>query len=171
MKLLFENWRTYLNEEEEAEPCDEASDFLWHGSKTSGIEMFEPRQATDVGGNPDQNLKAVYATHDKDFATHMGMTEPDEDGNYDVFGDHEKGQVVIIKGKIRHGQKTYLYKLPKHMFKPVRGNEQEWYSEVGMRPCEVIPLNVDDHLHLVRMATSEDQAYYDANIGKHGDEK
>ena len=161
MKLLLENWRKYLNEEKD--PCEEATEFVYHGSKAAGIKMFEPRQAHDVGGGEGQSEKAIYAAYSSDFAIAMGLTEPDENGVEDKFIDHTKNplQLVLLKGKIREGQKVYLYKLPKQMFEKVPGNEHELMSKVELKPCEVKELNVDDHLHLVRAGTPEDQAYWD----------
>jgi hypothetical protein len=165
MKLLLEQWRGYLKEQED--PCSEASEFVWHGSKTGGIEMFEPRQAYDIGGGEDQSEKAVYAALEPEYAIAMGLTEPNEDGELDSFIDHAEKplQLVLLKGKIREGQKMYLYKLPKQMFEVVRGNENEMMSKVGMKPCEVKELSVDDYLNLVRMGTPEDQAYWDKHAG------
>ena len=163
MKLLLENWRQYLNEQEE--PCAEATEFVWHGSKTGGIEMFEPRQAHDIGGGEGQSDKAVYAALDPNFAIAMGLTEPDENGIEDKFIDFDKKplQLVLLKGKIREGQKIYLYKRPAQLFGKVPGNENEVKSKVGMKPCDVKELNVDDYLNLVRLGTPEDQEFWDAN--------
>jgi hypothetical protein len=72
----------------------------------------------------------------------------------------------LLKGKIREGQKIYLYKLPKQLFETVEGNENEAMSKVEMKPCEVKELNVDDYLNLVRIGTDEDQAYWDEQIAK-----
>ena len=162
---IVENWRGYLKEQEE--PCAEATEFVWHGSKTGGIKMFEPRQAHDAGGGEGQSEKAVYAAYDPNFAIAMGLTEPDENGDEDKFIDHEKKplQLVLIKGKIRENQKIYLYKLPKQLFEQVPGNENEALSKVGMRPCEVKELNVGDYLNLVRIGTEEDQAYWNKHTG------
>ena len=166
MKLLLENWRKYLNEGKD--PCAEATEFVWHGSKAGGIEMFEPRQAHDAGGGKGQSDIAVYAAHDPNFAIAMGLTEPDENGDEDKFISHDKKplQLVLLKGKIRKGQKIYLYKLPKQLFGTVPGNENEVKSEVGMKPCEVKELNVDDYSHLVRIGTPEDQEWWDEQIAR-----
>ena len=166
MKLLIENWRKYLAEQEE--PCAEATEFVWHGSKTGGIEMFEPRQAHDAGGGEGQSEKAVYAAYDPNFAIAMGLTEPPDIGEEDKFIDHQKKplQLVLLNGKIREGQKIYLYKLPKQLFKQVPGNENEAMSTVGMKPCEVKELNVDDYLHLVRIGTDEDQEWWNNHLAK-----
>ena len=155
-------------ENKEGDPCTEATEFVWHGSKTAGIKMFEPRQAHDIGGGEGQSDKAVYAAYDPNFAIAMGLTEPDESGVEDKFIDHTKKplQLVLLKGKIRSGQKIYLYKLPKQLFEKVPGNENESKSEVGMKPCDIKELNVDDQLHLVRTGTPEDQEYWDAQIAK-----
>ena len=166
MKLLLENWRGYLKEQED--PCSEASEFVWHGSKTGGIEMFEPRQAHDAGGGKGQSEIGVYAAYDPNFAIAMGLTEPDENGEEDKYIDHQKKplQLVLLKGKIRKGQKIYLYKLPKQLFGQVEGNENEAMSEVGMKPCEVRELNVEDYLNLVRIGTDEDQDWWNDQIAK-----
>ena len=39
----------------------------------------------------------------------MSMVMPDENGKLDIFSDHEKDQLVVVRGKIRRGEKGYLY--------------------------------------------------------------
>ena len=160
MKLLFENWREYLKEESEA-PCD---DILWHGSPVRFDGPVQARKAHDVGGNPEQNLKAIYATPDKNLAITLGLTEKGSD----IFSDHEKGQLVLVKGEVRYGKQIYLYKLPKDTFRNtgVPSDNPEWVSEVDAQPCDIEEINVDDYLHLVRKATPEDIEFWDKhNIG------
>ena len=158
MKLLLENWRQYLNEKKE-------DDFVWHGSPTKFDGPVKPSQARDVGGHTEQNLKAVYATEDKNLAIAAGLVERDEDGNWPmVFTDaNEKPtQMVVIKGKIREGKKVYLYKLTKDTFRNtgVPEGNPEWVSEIPANPVEVEEVSVDDHLHLIRKATPEDIKFW-----------
>jgi hypothetical protein len=99
MKLLLENWREYLKEQEDS--CD---DVVWHGSRADFIGAVRASQAHDVGGHPEQNLVAVYATENKKMAIYMSMVMPDENGKLDIFSDHEKDQLVVVRGD---GKVTY----------------------------------------------------------------
>jgi len=164
MKLLLENWRKYLNEEKK--PCDE---FVWHGSAVKFEGPVQARQAEDIGGAPEQNLKAVYATEDRNQAIMAGLVGRDSDGSWpDVFTNVSAKplQLVVVKGKIRHGEKVFLYKLPKDTFRNtgVPRDKPEWVSEVDAQVCDVEEVNVDDYSHLVREATPEDLEFYE----KHG---
>ena len=82
--------------------------------------------------------------------------------DFEGIGGHPPGQLVIVRGKIRQGEKLYLYKLPKDTFRNTGEPDlaPEWVSEVAVQPCEREELNVDDYLHLVRMATPEDIKFW-----------
>jgi len=171
MKLLFENWRRYIGEAKDEETKSSCDEILWHGSQTKFDGPVKPSQAEDIGGNPEQNLKAVYATDDKKLAIMIGLVGRDEDGNWpDVFNNvSEKPlQLVVVSGKIRRGEKVYLYKLPKDAFRNtgVPKDKPEWVSETPVEPCGTEEVNVDDYLHLVRKATPEDLEFYEKHGGK-----
>ena len=157
MKLILENWRGYLTEQEE--PCN---DVVWHGSRADFTGAVRASQAHDVGGHPEQNLVAVYATENKKMAIYMSMVMPDENGKLDIFSDHEKDQLVVVKGKIRRGEQGYLYKMPKTTFRNtgVPSDNPEWVSEKDVEPCDKEVINVDSYLELVREATPEDIKFW-----------
>ena len=166
MKLLLENWREYLKEEEA--PCEEPN-ILYHGSPAKFDGLLEPRQAHDVGGRATANLKAVYATEDRKMSITMGLIEKGSA----VFSDFEgiagqpPGQLVVVNGKIRHGEKMYLYKLPKDTFTNTGHPDlsPEWISEVPVQACGIEEISVDDYLHLVREATPEDMEFWNKHAG------
>ena len=118
---------------------------LWHGSRDKIVGPLEPRQAEDVGGAPTSNLKAVYATPNKEFAIMMGMTE----AGSEIFMDHSKKplQMVLVSGKIRKGKTAYLYKLPSETFVDTH-RSAEWVSKVAVTPIGVEQAPVNSHLHL-----------------------
>jgi hypothetical protein len=168
MKLILESWRKYLNE---AEATCEEPNILYHGSPAKFDGPLEPRQAHDVGGRATANLKAVYATEDKKMSITMGLLEK----GGDIFSDFKgidgqpPGQLVAVRGKIRHGEKMYLYKLPKATFTNTEhpSDSPEWFSEVAVQPCGIEELNVDDYLHLVREATPQDMEFWNKhNVGE-----
>ena len=169
MKPIMESWRKFLKEDEEKER--DCSEYLWHGSRAHFSGPVEPRQAKDLSGNPEQNLNAIYATENKDMATYIGLVDKDEEGNIDIFSDHENNKLVLIRGRRRKGEKAYLYKVPKkwtdddgksHEFRNTGVPDQnpEWVSEVKVEPCEIETINVDDYLDLVRDPTEEDIAFW-----------
>ena len=167
MKLLLENWREFVNEEESS--CEEPN-ILYHGSTAKFDGLLEPRQAHDVGGRDTANLKAVYATEDRQMAITMGLLERGTASFSDFVGMGGKppGQIVIVSGglkKIRHGQKMYLYKLPKDTFTNTGEPDlsPEWISEVEVQACGREELNVDDYLDIIREATPEDMEFWNKN--------
>lgn len=136
-------------------------EYLWHGSRNK-IEKLTPRQAIDIGGEADNNRKAIYATDLKNFAIMMGLATKDSDTG--MFWDQKPIQMVLYKGKIRNGEKIYLHKLPmkdesgKDMFTP-SNTDHEFYSNPGVKeikPLEIIELDVDDYVHLIRKANKKD---------------
>ncbi len=155
MRLIMENWKRFLKEDKEG-------DFVWHGSRFKFDGPVKPSQAKDVSGHPEQNLNAIYATENKKMATYLGLVEPDDDGNFDIFADHEKDQLVVVKARIRKGKEAHLYKLPKDTFRNtgVPSDNPEWVSKEPVEPIEREDINVDDYLHLVRTATEEDMEFW-----------
>jgi hypothetical protein len=144
MKLLFENWRKYLKENDEEETLP---DFLWHGSAIGGIKQLEPRQAVDISGRETGNKKAVYATPDKDLAIALSLPESGADSGMNL----EKGKqpkVITFDGKLRKGEKSYLYKLPTDTFENTHlpDANPEWISYEPVTPIGVEEINVDDYL-------------------------
>jgi len=131
--------------------------YLWHGS-TQEIPVLTPRQATDTGGAKGSNQNAIYATDNPDVAIAMGMTERGSDTA--MFPNDP--QMVLFKGRIRNGQNVYLHKLPKYDAdgKPLFiQHGGEWYSRPNvkeLKPIEIIPEPVDQHLNLIRQATTQD---------------
>lgn len=136
---------------------------LWHGSREKIMGDLVPMPAHDVGGAASSNQKAVYATPNKNFAIMMGLAE--KGAFTSVFHDQTPLQMVLFKGKLRRGQKAYLYKLSSETFEDT-GSVQEWTSKVAVKPLGVEEVNVDDYLNLVRTPTKEDwKLYYKHNKG------
>jgi len=161
MKLLLENWRKYL-----AEQKDSCEDVVWHGSIHKIDGDLEPRQAHDISGNPEQNLIAIYAFKNREWAIIPGLAR-NPDGTYPkVFVNAEVSeQLVSIDGEIRNGEKVYLYKLPAKTFRNTKTPSEmpEWVSEEEhgpITPCAIEEVNVDDYAHLVRYATKKDVEQY-----------
>ena len=135
--------------------------YLWHGSRQK-IPVLKPRQAVDTGGAAGSNKNAIYATTDPMFATLMGMPTPGSD-----FANFPNDpQAVLFSGKIRHGQNVYLHKLPfngpdgRPQFVQ-GGNSREFYSipdVTSIKPIEIVPVPVDQHLNLFRSPTPQDWA-------------
>ena len=138
--------------------------FLYHGSRDKINGPLEPRQAHDVGGAASSNQNAVYATPNRDFAIMMGLAE--KDAFTSVFHDQKPIQMVLYKGKLRKGQKLYVYKLPADTFQDTHG-AAEWISKEPVMPVGLEELNVNDYLHLARLPTKEDwDLYYKYNKTK-----
>ena len=135
--------------------------YLWHGSKRR-LNVLVPKQAHDTGGEEGSNRFAIYATADKNTAIKMGMaTDGSDTGMFD-----QKDQLILFKGKLRHGENVYLHKLPRYdkngkdMWKP-GGNNNEFSSLPHIKSIHVPDENiieepVDRHLDLVRTPTKKD---------------
>ena len=150
------NWYKIAQENSQPSP----NGFLWHGTTQKINGPLEPRQAHDIGGSPTSNMNAIYATPNRDFAIMMGLTERGSD----VFTNHSQSplQLVLVNGKIRHGQQMYLYKLPKDTFTDT-GDVQEWVSQESVMPISEEVLNVDDYLHLIRQPNKSDMQFWNSN--------
>ena len=66
--------RQGLAEGKEAYP-----EVLYHGSTQEIKGPLTPRQANDIGGHPDSNKNAIYATDDPNFAIAYGLAERGSD--------------------------------------------------------------------------------------------
>jgi hypothetical protein len=168
MKLLLENWRKFITEEQD---CPD--EVVWHGSIGKIDGHLEPRQAHDISGNPEQNLNAIYAYENRDWAIIPGLVR-NPDGSWpEVFVNPTvSDQLVVISGEIRKGKEIYLYKLPAETFRNtgVPSDRPEWVSMEPVQPCAVEVVKVNDYVHLVRFATKEDIEFYKKHGGKVTDE-
>jgi hypothetical protein len=167
MKLLLENWRRYITEEQ---GCPD--EVVWHGSTHKIDGALEPRQAHDISGNPEQNLVAIYAYENREWAIIPGLVrKPDGSFPEAFINPTVSDQLVSINGEIRNGEKVYLYKLPAKTFRNtgVPDDRPEWVSEEEhgpVVPCAIEEVSVDDYTNLVRFATKEDIEFYKKHGGK-----
>ena len=165
MKLLLEQWRGYLREEENS-----CKDVVWHGSVANFNTAVRANKAADVSGNPCQNKTAVYAFIDKKSAVLAGLVGRASNGAWaKVFVRPDKGmQIVVINGNIREGEQIYLYKMPIELFEPCvstgtesgEGTEYTSKEPKDIMWCDKEVENVDDWLDLVRYANREDVEWY-----------
>jgi hypothetical protein len=165
MKLLLENWRKYLTEEQNS-----CKDVVWHGSTANFNTAVRANKAADVSDNPCQQKTAVYAFRDKKSAVLAGLVGRASNGGWaKVFVRPEKGmQIIVINGQIREGEQIYLYKMPRELFEPctgtgTAGGEGTEYTSKESKDimwCDKEVENVNDWLHLVRYANREDVEWY-----------
>jgi len=136
--------------------ADDAKEFLWHGSPAKIDGPLEPRQAKDISERPEGNQKAVYATEDKDLAIAMTLGEKGSDHGMIVSVDN---RLVSFDGKLRTGEKSYLYKLPIDTFENTGepSENPEWISYEPVMPIAIEEINTDDYIPThTREATEED---------------
>ena len=155
-----------------AEATGAYPEVLYHGSTQEIEGPLTPRQAHDIGGAPNSNKNAIYATDDPNFAIAYSLAERGSDTG--TLGWAKDPHLIFFGGKIRHGQNVYIYVLPtrNQQGQPLftRGDaDAEWYSVPSVTeitPVKVITKPVDQYLHLLRKPTPEEQKLFQANKAK-----
>jgi hypothetical protein len=127
--------------------------FLYHGSTHKILGKIEPRKCMcDFGDNPDEKLKAVYATDRRGLA--IGYAILVCDGVVESGLDDQRKRppysIIRIGWPKNFNTKLYIYKLPPKGFKRVRGEEHEYYSLEPVKPVSVETIKLKDYIHYAR---------------------
>ncbi len=133
--------------------------YLYHGSSTGGIEMFEPRSAPERPNEPP----LVYASPDVRTAE-MSMLNGPEGGGGIYDGIRYAYIVEPREVYLQKDQAGYIYKFSSDAFGRNHGlglGDQEWVSDAPVAPTEVItyPSKLDRAVEqgvLVYFVTPED---------------
>ncbi len=121
--------------------------YLYHGSshKLRG-DYLKPRKSGDLGDNPDEKLKAVYATDRRGLAIGYAMLGLKGIKLSGLNDNRKRPPYAIIKVGWPNNlnQDLYIYKLSSKGFKRVKGEEHEYYSLKPIKPLkvEVIKLKI-----------------------------
>lgn len=143
---------------------------LYHGSSTAitGKELI-PKQSNDLGQNPENLIKGVYATDIKDLAIAMAIISS-KGVNWSSlsFSKYEKGKSksIIYKGYPLQ-KEIYLYHLPSTNFIQSKRIKHQFVSKNKVKPIKFEKLNIKDYKHLFKKATEKEIANWKKKYGEH----
>lgn len=132
-------------------------DVLYHGSPIHGLQLIEPRQASDAEGVDFNIDMAVFATHHKAFAMIFGLVNREvlplgENANTWSVGMRQSATGLVVVARIpalwrdhiEASAKGYLYLLPKHVFSETDG--LQWKSKTAVEPDEMQVVTLADYI-------------------------
>lgn len=138
--------------------------YVYHGSARKIRGELLPRQAKDLGNNPENLRKAVYATNIENIAIAMAIISS-RGVNEASLRFKEKPFGTIYSGWPKQNF-IYLYILPGKTFRQEGGGGNQYYSLKQVKPIRVERLPVKNYLNLIRRATEVEKEEWDKNYGK-----
>lgn len=137
---------------------------LYHGSskKLMGDKLI-PKRTIDLGKNPENLIKGVYATDIKELAIAMAIICSKGVNSSGLnFKKYEKGK---SKGIIYEGwpnqKEIYLYILPSRNFTKSKGIIHQFVSEKPVKPLKIERLKVENYLYLVKKADDKEKQIWE----------
>src|SRR5512139_3591968 len=130
----------FLHPKMEAKPS-----VLYHGSAQL-LSVLQPRPARGVGPAHDQ-LDAVYASHDLNYATAFGLPIlPAPGGGYAWSMEMVNGlpQITIHAGTLDLSRQGYLYHLSPQGFQRI--DDYQWACFEPVIPLNCTPIHPRDYL-------------------------
>lgn len=106
---------------------------LFHGSPDR-VRVLEPRPGHGVGRASDQ-MCAVYASHDRAFATAFALSvAPDDHGRvcWSLTVQESEPRIAIQAGSIDFSRVGYLYRVSSRHFQQL--DQFQWASRLPVRP-------------------------------------
>lgn len=137
---------------------------VYHGSirKIRGNKLL-PRQAKDLGNNPENLHRAVYATDVKDIAIAMAIISCKGVNEASLkFGKRPFG--IVYDGRPKQNF-IYLYSLPIKTFKQEGGKGNQYYSLKPVKPVKAEKLSVRNYMDLIRRATKKEKEKWNKKYG------
>ncbi|MEX2017241.1 MAG: hypothetical protein WD876_02110 [Candidatus Pacearchaeota archaeon] len=143
--------------------------YLYHGGgKELEGEKLIPTKATDLGKNPDNLYRGVYASDVKNDAIAMGILSC-KGVRISSCGVERKDSTeveAIIYNGWPEQDFFYLYVLPSETFRNRPNGSHQWVSLEAVKPLKVEKLLVKDYLYLVRRASEKERNDWDKKFGK-----
>jgi len=93
--------------------------YVYHGSSNGGIKEFEPCVPRDLGDNPDNKHKGVYASDDKEWTKIMGIISGPKVGKAGIYSERKNSFGVTYSKKPRFEEFFYLYSFPMDKFENI----------------------------------------------------
>lgn len=140
--------------------------YLFHGSgkELIGQELIA-KQATDLGENPENLKKGVYASDLREEAIAMGLISC-KGVNTASCGIKNGKLDAVIYGGWPSQEYFYLYTLDSASFQELPKGSHQWVSIEPIKPVNVEKLPVKDNLHLIRKATEEEKETHFQKYGQ-----
>lgn len=116
------------------------SNYLYHGSTTKGIKLFEPRKRFTPGVLGKNVPPAIYATDDPRYAAAHAFSWSSKEG-FDTY--YEKNNLILEvpkKFQKRLDQKICIYTVPKESFellKKVEPKGRNYWSLQQVKPLSI----------------------------------
>jgi len=138
---------------------------LYHGSPQIIEGALEPREGNTFGidVNPEDLLKAVYATNERHLAIIMaimslkGVLRSSLDFDSGAFGVIHEGWPKLGWFNWLKPKCVYLYVLDAADFEQGTENRRQWYSLDPVSPMFMEKIKVKEHLHLIRKCNPDDK--------------
>lgn len=140
--------------------------YLWHGSsKEIENDKLLPREARDLGGNPENLFRAVYATDKKELAIAMAIIKCEgvKCSSLNFSGNPPYG--IIYEGMPKQ-EHACLFKLPSKTFQEAGHKGRQWASLEAVEPLGTEEIVVKNHMHLVREATEKEKEEFFKKYGE-----
>jgi hypothetical protein len=127
---------------DELKQLEQTGKYLFHGTTTSGIQEFVPKQATSFG-KPDE-YPAIFASEVIEPPIFMAVLGNRGAGGWSSqnkeFGFYASEQ--YIERAKQENWKGYVYVLPRDTFN--QRTDWEWRSEQSVRPIAVYEVGLED---------------------------
>ena len=130
--------------------------YLYHGSGKKIEENLIPKKAKDLGEEPDNMLRGIYASDLKKEAVIMGILACKGVKHAGSYIKGKKIDAIIYQGWPKQ-KYFYLYKLPSKTFKERPKKSHQWVSLKFIKPLKIEKLPVKKYINLVRKATKKEK--------------
>ncbi len=123
---------------------------LFHGSSKKLVgDSLLPKKSQDLGDNPFEKLRAVYAADTRSLAIGYAITGCE---GVELSGINDKRRrppytIINIGWPTNLNTKIYIYTLSSKSFKRVKGEEREFYSLKPVKPLKTEVIKLKDYIH------------------------
>ena len=141
--------------------------YLYHGSSRGSIRVFEPRIPSDIGTNPDNKHKGVYATDSKKWAMVFGLITGKGVGSSSTYESNKEGIVgVTYKKTPRFNKYFYVYTFDAKDFKNIPKGSEQYMCAKKVKPVKVERFLVKDYLKWIRPANKKEMERFQELLKK-----
>lgn len=140
---------------------------LYHGSPREliGDKLVPGQNTIDLGKNPDNLIKGVYASDIKEYAIAMALVQSKGVQSASVGVANGKLNAIVYKGW-PESDYIYLYTLEPTTFHERPKGSHQWISLQPIKPIKTEKLSVQENLYLIRRATNEELEVHNQKFGQ-----